>query len=170
MAENKFELQVSEPIPNEANYQLSKEELSAWFDEQYQLLQAGKKQGVTMEFAMLGHAMDFIDFAENATQIELDFEEESLGAFEAILEAIYQLFQRQKPSDEDFVDMVKRTTGYFGAVILKNIGGNWIQSNIGMGIQIKGTNAFVYNRIARRLSNGREDEVLSFYEALQGIE
>lgn len=169
MAENKFELQVSEPIPNEANYQLSKEELSAWFDEQYQLLQAGKKQGVTMEFAMLGHAMDFIDFAENATQIELDFEEESLGAFEAILEAIYQLFQRQKPSDEDFVDMVKRTTGYFGAVILKNIGGNWIQSNIGMGIQIKGTNAFVYNRIARRLSNGREDEVISFYEALKGI-
>ncbi len=169
MAENKFELQVSEPIPNEANYQLSKEELSAWFDEQYELLQAGKKKGVTMEFAMLGHAMDFIDFAENATQIELDFEEESLGAFEAILEAIYQLFQRQKPSDEDFVDMVKRATGYFGAVILRNIGGNWIQSNIGMGIQIKGTNAFVYNRIARRLSNGREDEVLSFYEALKGI-
>ncbi len=169
MAENKFELQVSEPIPNEANYQLSKEELSVWFDEQYELLQEGKKQGVTMEFAMLGHAMDFIDFAERATQIELDFEEESLGAFEAILEAIYQLFQRQKPSDEDFVDMVKRATGYFGAVILKNIGGNWVQSNIGMGIQIKGTNAFVYNRIARRLSNGREDEVLSFYNALKGI-
>ena len=169
MAENNFELRVSEPIPNEANYQLSKEELSAWFDEQYQLLQAGKKQGVTMEFAMLGHAMDFIDFAERATQIELDFEEEILGAFEAILEAIYQLFQRQKPSDEDFVDMVKRATGYFGAVILRNIGGNWVQSNIGMGIQIKGTNAFVYNRIARRLSNGREDEVLSFYEALKGI-
>ena len=78
MAENNFELRVSEPIPNEANYQLSKEELSAWFDEQYQLLQAGKKQGVTMEFAMLGHAMDFIDFAERATQIELDFEEEGI--------------------------------------------------------------------------------------------
>ncbi|MBQ9141463.1 MAG: hypothetical protein IJX63_06670 [Lachnospiraceae bacterium] len=169
MAENKFELQVSEPIPNEADYQLSKEELTAWFDEQYELLQAGKKQGVTMEFAMLGHAMDFVDFAKQATQIELDFEEESLGAFEAILEAIYELFGRRRPSNEEFVDMVKRATGYFGVMILKNIGGNWVQSNIGMGIQIKGTNAFVYNKIARRLSNGREDEVISFYEALKGI-
>lgn len=42
MAENKFELQVSEPIPNEADYQLAKEELTAWFEEQYELLQAGK--------------------------------------------------------------------------------------------------------------------------------
>ena len=168
MAEN-FQLQVSEPIPNEADYQLSKEELTAWFDEQYLLFQQGKKQGVTMEFAMLGHAMDFIDFARDAAKVELDFGEESLEDFEVLLDAICNTFGRQRPSDEDFVDMVKRATGYFGVMIMKNIGGNWVQSNIGMGIQIKGTNAFVYNRIARRLTNGREDEVISFYEALKNI-
>ncbi len=44
-----------------------------------------------------------------------------------------------------------------------------MQSNIGMGIQIKSTNAFVYNRIAGRLRSGREDEVISFYEALKNL-
>lgn len=56
-----------------------------------------------------------------------------------------------------------------GCLVLKNIGGNWVQSGIGMRIQIKGTNGFVYNRIARRLRSGSEDKVISFYEALKDL-
>lgn len=169
MADNKFEVQVSEPIPCEVDYHLSKQELTEYFDLQYQLLQEGKRTQATMELAMLGHALDFIAFAENAATTQIDFSEESLGVFEAILEAIYKMFSNQAPSREDFDDMVKRATGYFGVLILKNIGGNWVQSNVGMGININGTNAFLYNRIARRLTNGREDEVISFYEALKNL-
>lgn len=166
MAEN-IEIQVSDPILCEVNYHLSAQELSEYFDLQYQLIQNGKRKPATMELAMLGYSLDFIDFAKRAAHAELDFSEKSLVIFEAILEAIYNMFSSERPSDEAFTDMVKKATGYLGVVILKNIGGNWVSSNIGMGISINGTNAFLYNRIARRLTNGREAEVISFYEAVK---
>ncbi|MBQ4522014.1 MAG: hypothetical protein IJA10_03570 [Lachnospiraceae bacterium] len=168
MADN-FELQVSEPIPCEVDYHLSEQQLADYFDLQFQLIQEGKRPPATMELAMLGYALDFLGFAENAANTKIDFQEESLGVFEAILDAIYRMYADEAPSGEDFDDMVKKATGYFGVLILKNIGGNWIQSNIGMGMNIKGSNAFLYNRIARRLTNGREDEVISFYEALKNL-
>ncbi len=169
MSENNVELQVSEPIINEVDYRLSAQELMEHFDTQYELFEAGKREQFTMEFAMLGHALDFIGFVERAMNTQLDFSEESLGIVESVLDALCDMFAKEKPSDEDFTDMAKKAAGYLGVVILKNIGGNWVQSNIGMGIQINGTNAFVYNRVARRLINGREDEVISFYESLKNL-
>ena len=147
MAENNFELHVSEPIPCEVDYQLSEQELAEYFDLQSQLLKEGKRESATMEIAMLGYALDFLEFAEKAANTKIDFSEESLGLFEAILEAIYNMFSEQAPTGEAFDDLAKRATGYFGVLILKNIGGNWVQSNVGMGVNINGTNAFFFYRI-----------------------
>ena len=166
---DKLDIQVSELIPCEVDYTLSDNELSEYFDEQYRLIDEGKRQPATMELAMLGYALDFLDFAEKSANKKIDFTEGSLGVFDGILEALYKMFQQNAPSNEVFVDMVKRATGYFGVMILKNIGGNWVQSNLGMGISIKGTNAFIYNKIARRLTEGRKDEVISFYNALKSL-
>ncbi len=68
MAEENFDLQVSEPIPCEVDYHLSQQELTEYFDLQYQQLQEGRRQSATMELAMLGYAMDFVSFAESATK------------------------------------------------------------------------------------------------------
>lgn len=63
--------------------------------------------------------------------------------------------------------IAKRATGYFGVVTLKNKKGNWVQSDMGMAINFNGTNAFIYNRIARRLLNGAEDDMVSFYQGVK---
>ena len=160
-------IQVSEPFISQIDYSLSREELADYCDQQMELVKSGQKELATIELMMLGYALDFIDFAHNAVQVDIDFDEENLELFDEILEALHEVSAGGGLTQENFNDIVKKATAFFGVFILKNIGGNWVQTNIGMAINLNETNAFVYNRIARRIINGKEDEVVSFYQVVK---
>ena len=167
--DKKLDIQVGEPFISQIDYSLSREELADYCDRQMELINNGQEELATVELMMLGYALDFISFARNFVQEDIDFAEENLERFDAILETLHELLAGGGLTQDNFNDIVKKATGFFGVLILKNLGGNWVQTNVGMAINFNETNAFVYNRIARRIYNGKEDEVISFYHVITGL-
>lgn len=166
MSNNKINLEIGEPIPSEFDYSLSPSELDLRLSEQMELFKQGKRPVPTHEFSMLGYALDFIDFAKNRCNQEIDFDERCLSVFLGILNALHKMFAENPPPDEFFQTTVKQAAGYFGIVIIKNIGGQWVNTNMGMGIAYKGETALIMNPIGRFLQTG-EDTVMAVYEHLK---
>lgn len=112
----------------------------------------------THELSMLGYALDFIDFAQQNMNIAMNFDEENLENFCGILGALKRSFS-QNPPPKDFLDgCVKGAVGFFGVMIIKNLGGNWLETNVGISITVNGTAAFISNRIAGFFSVADENE------------
>ena len=86
-----------------------------------------------------------------------------------IIAALSQAILTKKIPPEAGGDIMKRASGFLSVVIWRNIGGGFISSNIGYGVNINGTNAFVYNRIGRRLQGDASCDVTSFYEELKKL-
>ena len=168
-ANQNFEIQVGEPLSCQIDYSMSEQELEGYFDKQMELISAGQENLANIELAMLGYAFDFIDFSKKAANVEINFSEDNVEVFDAILEAVHKLVAAGNMPQERFNDIAKQATAFFGVLILKNLGGDWVQSNVGMAMNIHGTNAFLYNRVTRRIVNGQEDDVISFYEALKNL-
>ncbi|MBD5113523.1 MAG: hypothetical protein HDT42_13475 [Ruminococcaceae bacterium] len=168
MSNNEINLEIGEPIPSEFDYSLSPAELDRCLSEQMELFKQGKRSVPTHEFSMLGYALDFIDFAKNRCNQEIDFDERCLPVFLGILNALRKMFAENPPPDEFFKTTVKQATGYFGIVIIKNIGGQWVNTNMGMGIAYKGENALIMNPIGRFLQTG-DDTIMAVYEHLKKV-
>lgn len=164
-----LDIKVEEPFISRIDYTLSRQELEDYFDKQMELIKSGQDKQATIELMMLGYALDFIYFAKNVANVELGLGEEDIEMFDRILGAIHKLVKQGKLEQENFNDLAKKATAFFGVLILKNLGGNWAQSNVGMVINLCGANAFVYSRVARRILNGEEDEVVSFYQAVKAM-
>lgn len=167
--ENNFEIEVGEVQQIEIDYSKTPDELIAYFDGEIEKIQKGEREQGNFELVMLGYAIDFLFFVKEATDIVLDFEEAVIPTFDAVLDALYRNYCEQAPTREDFEDMVKKATGFLCVVIWKNLGCGYFGSNLGIGVQINGTNAFVMNRVGRRLQNGSEDDIVSFYNYLKTL-
>lgn len=168
----RLDLKVSAPQPCKIDYGMSVEELKVFCDEQYKKIAAGDKEYMTGEFMQLGYALDFIDFMKEVFGVTLDLEERAVPALESFLDTISRETQEakgQKLSQEVMNDIMKKATGFFSVVIWKNIGGGFISSNIGNGVNINGTNVFLYNRIGRRLQGDASSDMVSLYETLKGL-
>lgn len=165
----KTNIQVGEPLSCQIDYSLSEKELGKYFDSQMALVRNGQEELSTVELMMLGYALDFISFAQNAAHVVINFGEESLERFDAVLEAVHVLMQKGGLPENQFYDIVKSATGFFGVFLFKNIGGSWVQTNIGPAVRLKETNAFIYNRVARRIQNGKKDDIISFYNTLKSM-
>lgn len=161
-------IQMSEPEESIIDYAKSLQDLISYFDEESVKIQEGKRSA-TIEFMMLGYGIDFIMFAKSVANLDLDFGEESIPAFDAILEALHNSFSNQQPTQEQFADLAKKATGFLCMVIAKNISCKFFSSNVGFGVEIKDNQVYVMNRIMRRLQNGQEDEVVSYYHYLKTL-
>ena len=121
-----------------------------------------------LEYVMLGYALDFIDFVGNNFNIEINFDEENLAQYCGIMSALQRSFAEEPPSADFFDSLLKGATGFFGIMVIKNLGGNWAPSNIGMAVIHNGTSAFVMNRVGRYLQGGG-DEMSALYNVLKGV-
>ena len=162
-----IEIQIGEPFASQINYACSDQKLLEYVDKQMQLISEGQEELANIELSMLGYAFDFIDFAKRAAQLELKLQEEDLLLFDKLLEAVHNMVIKGEISQETLNGIAKGATGYLGVVIMKNMKADWVQTNIGMAVNFNGTNAFLYNRIARRILNGAEDDMISFYEGIK---
>ena len=163
-----IEIQVYEVLTPKIDYSKSVDELVAYFDEELEKINRGERKA-DLELMMLGYAIDFLVIVKRAADIVLDFEEAAMPVYEAVLEALHRNYAGSPPTSEQFSDTLKKAAGFMCVVILKNIGGDLINTNLGLGVNISGTNAFVMNRVGRCLQNGSEDDVISFYEALKNL-
>lgn len=158
-------IEVGEPIPNTFDYSLSPAELDQKLSETMMKVRTGQAPA-THEYTMLGYALDYIDFVKNNMNITLDFGEENLADYCGTLDALKKSFAQNPPPADFFTNVLKGATGFFGIMVIKNLGGNWAQSNIGMTVIHNGTNAFVMNRVGRFLQGG-EDDMGAFYNYLK---
>ena len=165
MAEE-LNIEIGEIIENTFDYSLPPAELDRRLSEQMERVNRGEIKA-THEFAMLGYALDFIDFAKNNVNIEINFGEENLVHYCGIMGALQRSFAGNPPSEDIFESYVKAAAGFFGIRIIKNLGGNWAESNVGMTVIHNGTAVFVQNRVLRYLKGG-EDDMGALYNVLKG--
>lgn len=163
---DELKIEIDGIIENAFDYTLTPAELDKQLSEKMEQVRRGETKP-TQEFSMLGYALDFIDFAKNNMNITIDFGEENLEHFCGILGALQKSFAADSPPEDVFESYVKMSAGFFGVMVIKNLGGNWAQSNIGMTVIHNGTAAFVVNRVARYLK-GEEDGMAVLYGVLKG--
>lgn len=168
MAHN-FEINIGETQQPEIDYSQTPDELIAYFDSEVEKINKGEIKQAGMELVMLGYAIDFVFFAKEATGLVLDFEEAVIPTFDAILDAIHRNFANEAPTEEEFNDTLKKATGFLCVVMWKNLKCGYAGSNLGIAVTLNGTNAFVMNRVGRRLQNGSEDDIISFYDYVKSL-
>lgn len=161
-------IQIGPIEETKIDYTVSVQQLIDFFDEEAERIEKGEKAG-TLEFMMLGYAIDFLVWAKNATGIVLDFEEEVIPTFDAILKAIHKKFLEQAPTQEEFQDLLKKATGFLCVVICKHSNCGYFNSNLGIGISKNKNNIFVMNRVGRRLQGQEDSEIISFYEQMKSL-
>jgi len=164
-----FEVKVSPAEPCKIDYSKSIDELTQYYDDLAKKISGGQPELASGEFMQLGYALDFLGMVKQIFNIDLNFEESSIPTLDQIIAALSQAILTKKIPPEAGSDIMKKATGYLSVVIWKNIGGGFISSNIGYGVNIKGTNAFVYNRIGRRLQGDASCDVTSFYAELKKL-
>lgn len=158
-------IEVGDPIPNTFDYSLTPAELDKKLSETMMKVKTGQAPA-THEYTMLGYALDYIDFVRNNMNVTLDFGEESLADYCKTLTELQKSFAQNHPPADFFNNVLKSATGFFGIMVIKNLGGNWAQSNLGMTVIHNSTNAFVMNRIGRFLQGG-EDDLGTLYNHLK---
>lgn len=163
MAELKLE--IGEPIPNTFDYSLTPEELEKQLTERVEKVKRGAEKG-TQELPLLDFALDFVKFAKNDMEVELNFEEENLANFDGIISAMQRKFASDPPPKEFFESFVKIAVGYFGVLVIKNLGGSWGESELGLTIICNGKSAFIFSRMAQFL-NGGYDDFTALYNELK---
>lgn len=159
MNENNLnEIQLGELSPNEFDYELPLSELDKQLTEKYEQLKEKKISSVSGECAMLGCALDLIDFAKNNLDIQLDFSESSLEKLRDVVVMMKESYAEEVPPDDVFGTWVNMTAGLLGCIIIKNLGGNWVESNAGMSVIVNGTVAFITNQLLGVISGANDNE------------
>jgi hypothetical protein len=115
-------------------------------------------------------------YAEKAVQaardfsVRLDYSEKSLLEVETILDRLAE--GPPSPSD-DMTEMCKMWGSYLGEVVRRRFGGEWaIETYPGkqfatLTLSVGGNKLFPTMKIHRRLSQGQDDNVWSFYQMVK---
>ncbi len=99
---------------------------------------------------------------------DLDYSEKSLQDVEAILGKLVQ-----SPAATDLTELCKMWGSYLGEVVRRRFGGDWsIETYPGkefatLTLNVAGNKIFPSMKIHRRLTQGQEDNIWSFYEMVK---
>ncbi len=114
-------------------------------------------------------------YAEKAVQAarqfsaQLDYSEQSLEEVETILNRL----SGKTPSSEDMAETCKMWGSYLGEVVRRRFGGEWtIETYPGkqfatLILTVAGNKLFPTMKVHRRLTQGQDDNVWSFYKMVK---
>ena len=118
-------------------------------------------------------------YAEQAVQrarecnAQLDFSENSVMEVETILAQLTRQMADAKQSAEDVGELCKVWGSYLGEVVRRRFGGEWsIETYPGkqfatLTLSVGGNKLFPTMKVHRRLTQGEEDNVWSFYKMVK---
>jgi hypothetical protein len=117
------------------------------------------------------YSLDAVDMARQAFDKKLDWTDKSVSTVEDILDAMYKIRAKEKPSDEDVWTFAKMYGSYVGEAYRRNHGATWgivtFSGDSFPGMQTKGCVLFwPWGKVGNRLDNGPEDNVWHYYQAL----
>ena len=104
---------------------------------------------------------------------ELDYSENSLMEMETILDQLARQIAASQPSSDELNEICKTWGSYFGEVVRHRFGGDWsIETYPGkqfatLTLSINGNKIFPSMKIHRRLTEGEEENVWSFYKMVK---
>jgi hypothetical protein len=130
----------------------------------------------TINDVMSAYAEDAVDFARLRFHVTLDYSLSSVEQVESIAEQLYQsrpkgiigkLFKKA-PSEEELQTVYKMLGGYIGEVLRRNKGGEWAinQEFSAIGIQCGELWVFPPAKVHKRLANGSEDNLWSYFRVV----
>ena len=130
----------------------------------------------TINDMMSAYAEDAVDFARRNFGITLDYTTESVRKVEAIAETLVQarpknfvsrLF-RKSPSEEELQTVCKMLGGYIGEIYRRAKGGEWAVNEEfqALGVQQGENWIFPPSKVNKRLTNGAEDNLWSYFSVL----
>ena len=128
---------------------------------------------LTVGDMMAAYAEDAIDFAKQKYGVHLDGSRESVEKVEAMAEKLYRSIPRgrlgklfaQGPSEQELITICKMLGGYIGEVFRGAKGGEWSinEQFSAIGIQRGGSWIFPPAKVHKRLTNGVEDNLWSYF-------
>ena len=157
-----MEINIISVEESKLDYSKSLEELTAFFD-----ANANNPEYRCGEFMMLGYAIDFVGLMGKIANVKLDLSEGSIAILDQLLIALSDGVKKGVFNQTAFEGQLKGATGLFSLIVWKNLGGSFINSNVGYGVSVNGTNAFVLNRVGRRLQGDATSDLVSLYVALK---
>ena len=131
---------------------------------------------------MSAYALDAVDYCNQAFGVPLDYSEESIKSVEEVLVQLYASLPKsfvsrllkRGPSQKQIDSICKMLGGYVGEVMRRQWGGSWkLASNVAPGAVVVtlelpgGTDVWPQSKVAKRLSNGSEDNVWSYFRVLK---
>lgn len=108
----------------------------------------------------------------NAEMVIAHFAEAGLAYDERSVEWLDGFIERQRErmSPDEAVNISQMLGCFLGECIIENFGGEWQQTEHGLGVIFSDGNAgFPLNKVEKQFKNGAEDSVLSFYQTIPVI-
>ena len=132
---------------------------------------------------MTAYADEAVDFAAKAMDSELDFSIESLEMVEDILDILSNDIPKSRlmrligkgPDPGEIVDMSKIWGAYIGEVFRRTWGGTWtanteiLKNDWLYALSIRDNQMFPPAKVFKRLKNGKEDDILLYFQAFVKI-
>lgn len=116
-----------------------------------------------LETMMAAYAAAAVQLARELFLQSLDFQPQSLDAFEAVLS------DTAERSDLDLEYEVRLWGGYLGELIRMRYSGSWIMADYPGGnslmpaVDVRGSHVFPLMKVYRRLQSGESESIAAFY-------
>lgn len=130
----------------------------------------------TLNEMMAAYAEDAVGFARAKFGVSLNYANDSIQAVESVAEKLFQaqpkgvvgkLF-RKAPSEEEIQTVCKMLGGYIGEVYRRSKGGNWAINEEFQALGISHGENWIFppSKVHKRLTNGAEDNLWSYFSVL----
>ena len=132
---------------------------------------------------MVAYAEDGVEYAQQTFGVTLDYSEQSVHVVEDILAELHEAAKpkgfiakllKQGVSEEITDQLGKMLGGYVGEVMRKEWGGEWtLETNAFPGEQVitlqlaTGEDVWPHFKVGKRILNGPEDDVWSYFQRLK---
>jgi len=110
----------------------------------------------------------YIDIVKRSLKVELDFNEESILKLDELADQLIKSSLSDQVSNH--IDgVVALFASFLGEAIIKTLGGEWIKTTNGWGVQIGDATLNVFAKVKKRLLNGESDSISYYYESMKGM-
>jgi len=118
------------------------------------------------------------EYAEQAVRfgrerkLQLDYSEQSLVSVEAVLDQL-AVSSAGEARPETLDEMAKMWGGYFGEVVRRHFGGEWVIDKYPAGdflivtLKVAGARLFPSMKVHKRLTEGETENLWSFYQSVK---